>query len=403
MAVAMLSCKKESNSPDITKTIVLPANGSSVIQASNKFAFNFLNATIQQDNSNNNKLISPLSIYLALSTVYNGTDNATKDSIAKTLQLSGIDINDLNAICKSIITQLPDEDSRVQFSIANSIWYNQNIQPLNTFLQTGKSYYNALIQSLDFNDLSSVNTINNWAAQNTNNKIKSIISNISSDDLMYLINAIYFNGKWQYAFASSNTHNADFYLQDGSSKSVPFMTQDATFNFYTDSLLSLIELPYGSGNSYSMYIALPKNHQQLVNTFSALMNEKTLSDAISKMSKLNVHLNIPEWEYGYALNDMKPELATLGMGLAFNKSADFSNMYNPDQVKPYITQAIHKTYIKVNEEGTEAAAVTAIGIGTTAILNPYFFTADHPFLYTIIEKQTGAVLFTGIVNDPSLN
>ena len=233
IAATITSCQKESNTPDITKTIVLPANGTSVVNANNNFAFNFLHATLQQNNDNNNKLISPLSIYLALSMVYNGANNATKDSIAKTLQLSGININDLNAVCNALITQLPQEDNKVQFSIANSIWYNKNtVQPLTSFLNTQKQYYNAETNPMNFGDPSAVNTINNWAADKTNQKITHVLDATSPDDLMYLINAIYFNGAWKYAFKPSDTHSDNFYLADGSSKSVSFMKQNISSKLF---------------------------------------------------------------------------------------------------------------------------------------------------------------------------
>ncbi len=404
IAATITSCQKESNKPDVTKTIVLPANGASVVNANNTFGFNFLHATLQQDKDNSNKLISPLSIYLALSMVYNGADNATKDSIAKTLLLSGIDINDLNTVCNALITQLPQEDNRVQFSIANSIWYSKTLfQPLPSFLNTQQNYYDAVTQALDFNDPSSAKTINDWVAENTNNKITKILDNTSSDDLMYLINAIYFNGAWKYAFKTSDTHIDNFRLTDGSTKPVSFMKQNISANYYDDNQFTLIELPYGGGKSYSMYIALPKNEQEPVSSFTSLINENILENAITKMDTINIELDIPKWEYAYSIDDMKPELASLGMGIAFGDNADFSAMYDPTQVNPYISKAIHKTYIKVNEAGTEAAAVTAIGIEFTSVNTPPVLKVDHPFLYTIVEKQTGTVLFAGIVNDPSEN
>jgi serine protease inhibitor len=176
VAILLLaSCKKDSIVPDVTKTIILPANGASVVNSNNIFGFNFLHAALAQDNTDKNKLISPLSIYMALSMVYNGAGSSTKDSIAKTLQFSGIDINDLNTVCNALITQLPQEDNKVQFSIANSIWYNKNsFQPLTSFLNTQQQFYNAETNALDFSDPSSVNMINNWAAEKTNNKIREI-------------------------------------------------------------------------------------------------------------------------------------------------------------------------------------------------------------------------------------
>jgi serpin B len=299
---------------------------------------------------------------------------------------------------------LPQEDNKVKLSIANSIWYKQNTyQPIPSFLDAVQVNYDASVNPLNFDDPSSVTKINNWVAEKTNNKIPKIIDNISSNDLMYIINAIYFNGAWKYAFNTSNTSNGIFYLQDGSSKSVPFMNQKLTTKKYTDSLISMIELPYGGGKSFSMYILKPVDQLKPLNTFCASLNQDYLQNAISKMDSATVQLQMPKWEYSYKIENMKSELAQLGMGIAFAGDADFSKLYDPSQVKPFISKAIHKTYIKVSEEGTEAAAVTAIGMEVTA--TPIFnvFNLDHPFLYIIIEKQTGTILFLGTVNDPGIN
>lgn len=397
------SCTKTVINPDDhTNTIVLPENGSSVINANNQFAFDFFHATLDQDPENNNKLISPLSIYLALSMVYNGSDNETKEAIAQALGLSGVDLNSLNSVCKALLTQFPKEDSRVQLDIANSIWYRQNsYQPFPSFLNAVEEDYHASVRGLDFNDPKSVGIINKWVADNTKNKISKIIENISADDLMYLVNAIYFNGKWQHAFKASDTKDDDFYLHDGSIKSVPFMTQKATSMMYQDESFTMIELPYGGGKGFSMYILKPDDNQKSVNEFAASLDPSVLGNAVNKMDSSTIQLKMPKWEYAYEIKNMQPELSAMGMGVAFGKNADFSKMYDPSQVKVQITKAIHKTYIKVDEKGTEAAAVTSIGIGTTSIELPPVLKLDHPFLYAIIEKQTGAILFLGMVNDPA--
>lgn len=400
-SIFVFSCQKEQNAPGSkTNIVVLPSGGDAVVQANNTFAFSFLRAMLQQDAENNNKLISPLSIYLALSMVYNGADNATKDSIAHALQLSGLNINTLNEVCQSLITQLPGEDSRVDFFIANSIWYNKNsYQPLPSFLTTVQNYYEASMQPTDFDDPFTVNTINSWGADQTHNKIKKIIDAVSPGDLMYLINAIYFKGAWQTKFPSSNTHDDVFYAAGGA-VTVPFMTNEMVAHLYADSLFRLVELPYGGGNSYSMYIALPVSEQMSANSLAAVITETMLTNAIHNMGSNEVKLTIPKWEYSYSIDNMQPALSLLGMDNAFTDSADFSKAYNSSQVKPQITKAVHKTYIKVDEEGTEAVAVTEIGFGVTDISIPYPFVIDHPFLYAIIEKQTGAILFTGILNTP---
>jgi len=402
LAILSFTCSK--NKPiilDETQSVILPSNGPEIINANNHFAFAFFKATLAQDTLNNNKLISPLSIYLALSMVYNGADNATKDSIAQTLQLSGIDINNLNSVCQALISQLPKEDNKVQMNIANSVWYRQNsFPPLASFLDILQNNFQASAQGLNFNDPSSVNTINDWVSQKTNNKIPTIIQRIDPSDLMYLINAVYFNGSWQHGFKTSDTYNDNFYLQKGTTKSVPFMQQEIKANIFRDSTFSMVELPYGSGKSFSMYILKPSNQEESISGFASSLNENILTNAISKMDSSTVELQMPKWEYSYEVQDMRPELSMLGMGIAFGNNADFSKIYGTTPTNVYISKAIHKTYIKVDEVGTEAAAVTAIGFTTTAIQLSQVFKLDHPFLYAIIEKQTGAVLFLGMLNEP---
>jgi serine protease inhibitor len=405
---AMLdSCKKENGSfTEKNQSISLPSEGSAVVTANNEFAFNFLQSTLSTDTVADNKLISPLSVYLALSMVYNGAGTATADSMAKVLQLSGIDLGSLNSVCQSLVSQFPKEDNAVQLSIANSIWYAQNTyQPYDSFLHTTQTDYDATVQSINFKDPGSVNTINNWVAQKTNNKIPSVISSIDPSDLMFLINAIYFNGSWKYAFNTADTYNDIFHLGNGTSEKVPFMKQMIKLNLSYDSSFTLLELPYGSGKSYSMYIALPADTLQPISSFAAMMNADLLSKAISNMDSAGVDLEIPKWSCSYAIMNMSPELSALGMGVAFTDAADFSKIYDPSQVQVYISKAIHKTFINVSESGTQAAAATVIGIAylTSNPSAPPVIKFNHPFLYSIIEKQTGTVMFMGIVNDPAKN
>lgn len=404
LILLLASCAKTNTIPDQkTQIIVLPPNGASVINASNAFAFEFFHSMLKNEADRGNKIISPLSIYLALSMVYNGADHATKDSIEKVLQLKGIDINSLNAVCNTLISSLPGEDNKVRLDIANSIWYRKNsYQPFTSFLNLIRNDYQATVSGLNFDDPNAVNTINNWVSEKTNGKISTVLQSISPADLMFLINAIYFNGRWKYAFNGSNTTNDAFYLQDGTQKAVPFMKQTIRTKMFTDSAYTILELPYGGGKAYSMYLLTPFNHHESLKTFALAIDQNRLSEALNKMDSASVNLQMPKWEYAYELNDMRPELSMLGMGIAFSGAADFSKIYDRSQISVYISKAIHKAYIKVNEEGTEAAAVTVIGMEYTNLpAAPPVFKLDHPFLYAIIEKQTGAVLFLGMVNDPA--
>lgn len=398
------SCKKNPVMPDQKTTpIVLPPNGAEVVAAGNQFAFDFFHATLNEDVSEKNKLVSPLSIYLALSMVYNGADHATKDSMDKALRLHGIDINTLNAVCSTFVKSLPGEDNRVQINIANSIWYrNEGYQPYPSFLGLVQNSYDAEIKPLDFADPNSVNMINKWVAEKTKGKIPRVLDQISPDDLMFLINAIYFNGKWKHAFKASNTRSENFYANGVTPKPVPFMIQKMVTPLYSDENITIAELPYGGGNSFSMYILMPNGSQSLKECIANL-NPQTFRQSLEKMDSSDFEIHLPRWEYSYELPDMKPELSGLGMGIAFTPQADFSKIYDETQTRVQITKAIHKTYIKVNEEGTEAAAVTVIGIGMTAMPQPRILKIDHPFVYAIVEKQTDAVLFLGTVNDPSAN
>ena len=407
LILGLCSCSKTPVQGDITQSISLPAGGSSVIGASNQFAFQLLQSTLQQDASTTNKLISPLSVYFALGMAWNGAASATRDSMSAALQLRGADTTALNEVCQSLLTQLPREDNHVILSIANSIWYRQNaIQPLPSFLSLMQSDYLATVQSLNFNDPTSVSTINSWVAQATDQKILTIMQSIDPGDVMYLINAVYFNGSWEFAFDVANTKTNNFYLANGSTEQAPFMEQQFTTRLYQNSSFTLVELPYGGGNSFSMFIAMPASPSQSITNFMNTFNQSTLEQAMAALDSQYIELTMPKWEYNYSVLDMKPELTQLGMGIAFNNSqnADFSNLYQAPPGQVYISKVVHKTWIEVNETGTQAAAATAVGIhSTTAPPPPPKIILDHPFFYAIVEKQTGAVLFTGILYDPLQN
>jgi serine protease inhibitor len=398
--LAFVSCKKDGVSPAESKVLLLPAMSGTIINASNKTAFSLFDQVLSL-NENNNTLISPLSIYMALGMVYNGADNATRDSIAKVLELSGTEVDNLNSTAKALIEQLPQEDNKVTFSIANSIWYRNNgVQPIQSFLDITEENYKATISPVDFSSPQAVTSINNWVSEKTKGKIDKLVDQVSGDDLMYLVNAIYFNGNWQYAFKPSDTFTDLFHISENNTVSIPFMLQEVTVRYASNEDFEMVELPYGSGKAFSMFIMLPKQAGIPINQFAGTLNESLLETAMTLLKPTKIRVIIPKWEYSYNMEKLKDQLTALGMGIAFSDNADFSKMY-PAKVE--ITRAIHKTYIKVNEEGTEAAAATAVGIGLTAVQVLPAFKADHPFLYIIAEKQTGTILFTGILNDPSKN
>lgn len=394
----IVSCKKTViNPPDIAKAIVLPENGNSVVQANNEFAFNFLRSVMENDKTSTNKLISPLSIHMALSMVYNGAANSTKDSMQGALQLNTISTGDLNNTYRSAIEQIPAADNKITLSIANSIWYRQEIQPVPGFLDIVNNYYEALISPLNFNNASSVDTINQWVSEKTKGKIPEVLKKIDPNDLMFLINAIYFKGDWKHQFDKNDTRNDAFYTDNNSPVSAPFMYLKDTINYFANDSLQMIQLPYGAGN-FNMYILLPEDNIRL-DDLASHITAPSLQNWQRNSHLENFELYFPKFRYSYSIDDMRQELAALGMDIAFTDYADFSNMYS---VPVEITKAVHKTYIEVNEQGTEAAAVTSIGISETAIPVPNVVKVNHPFIYLIQEKTSGFILFVGVVYDPTL-
>jgi serine protease inhibitor len=399
--LGMASCKKDTNPPPAYKDLQLPAEAGTIINSSNITAFKIFNKVLSSE-ENQNTLVSPLSIYMALGMVYNGADNATRDSIGRVLEIEGNGVDNLNATAKALIEQLPGEDNKVSMSIANSIWYKKNdVQPIQSFLDICNENFKAIISALDFSSPSALANINSWVSDKTNGKIPKILESIDDSDLMFLVNAIYFNGSWKYSFDPANTYNTVFHGAQGHEINTPFMSQELTVSGTSNENFELVELPYGTGKAFSMFIILPKNASVKLNPFVATLNESILADAIAQMQESKMKIIIPKWEYSYNWENFKDQLKAMGMAIAFTDSADFSKMY-PRKV--HITKAVHKTYIKVNEAGTEAAAATAIGITlTSAPSQPREFRADHPFVYIIAEKQTGTILFTGTLSDPSKN
>ncbi|TAM96915.1 MAG: serpin family protein [Chitinophagaceae bacterium] len=387
--------------PVSSQPIKLPSDGEQVVAAQNEFALRLFKQTLQNDNSDANKLISPLSVYLDLSMVYNGAAGSTQTALQQAMQLNGIDTNLLNQTNEALITGLPKEDPAIQLNIANSIWYkNRGIQPLSSFLDITNKYYQSQVTGADFSP-ATVTQINNWVADATHQKINSIIQQIDPSDIMYLINAIYFKGQWKYSFNPKSTQNNTFYTSTGKQVQAPFMYQEDTFKYISDNSAQMIELPYGNGD-FNMYVILP-NEGISLHQFTGSFDENTLAGFSPNLKAQKVKLYLPKWKYSYEVNNMIPELSNMGMEVAFSNRADFSNMY-PAASGIFINKVIHKTYIAVDEQGTEAAAVTAIGVVATSVgagSQLPVMDVNRPFLYVIAEKNTGAILFIGEVNNPA--
>lgn len=399
-ALTFASCHKTIQGPGVDTPLDLPVGSTAVTDAANQFAINAFQQTLKTEPAGPNTLISPLSIYLALDMVYNGAAGSTADSMAAALQLSGVPLGQLNAVSHALLQQLPKEDSKVQLSIANSIWYATKFPaPAPGFKDSMTNSYQGAVQPLDFTNSGSLNTINSWVSKNTAGKIPQLLKQLDPALVMLLVNAVYFNGSWFHGFPSSATQNEPFVTSTGSTATVPFMNQTALLRLHSDSNLIMVEMPYGTGKAFDMYLVLPVNRTQSINSFVSGLNATTLGQALNNLDSAKIDLTMPKWEYSYGIDNMKPELTALGMGIAFSDNANFTSMYPGEQTN--ISQVTHKTYISVSENGTTAAAVTSVGIVTTDAPAILAVKLDHPFVYFIREKTTGLILFIGIVNDPS--
>lgn len=396
----LISCKKSDLPGD--RTISLTKSQKVIVNSSNTFGLNLFKSITKNEDPTQNIFISPLSISLALSMTYNGAANSTRDSIQKTLGIEGLTTDEINKSCSDLINALKVLDPKVIMEIANSIWYDQFLPVKPDFLEINKTYFDAEVTMANFKESATLNLINSWVNTKTHGKIPTILESIPNDVVMYLINAIYFKGTWKYEFDKAKTAKQDFTLKDGTILSTDFMVQKSSFNYLKSDQFSALELPYGDGN-FSMVILLPETGKTykdiLVNMNDT--NWKLWNESLKETSNIQVYL--PKFRLSYKSN-LNSILCSMGMSIAFDSNnADFSNIDGNKDL--YISKVLHKTFVEVNEEGTEAAAATAVGISIRSAgpgENTIYFKADKPFVYVIKEKNTNAILFMGLLQKPGI-
>jgi serpin B len=397
MLCVIFSCNDSKNVNQVVKPyepIELTASQTQQVSADNSFAFDLLK-TINMSESSGNFFISPLSITQALGMAYNGAAGATKTAMETALRRNGFSTDEINAYYKKLVDALLAADSSTRLKIANSIWTRKDFPVLQSFYDVNTAFYGAKVQSLDFTQPSAKDIINNWCSQNTNGKIPFVIDQISDDVVMYLINAVYFKGIWKSQFKTSDTFDGSFAATTGAVP-VKYMKQENTFNYFGNDSVQCAELPYGNG-AFSMVVVLPASKysvDQIVNK----LNSSTWKHWQESMRPIQLHVEFPKFKFSYKtlLNN---SLSQLGMGVAFADFADFSKIANGGGLK--ISRVLHNTFVAVDEEGTEAAAVTAVEIGVTSV-GPQIasFIVNRPFLFFIKEKSTGTILFAGKILKP---
>lgn len=397
MAMSVFSgCKKEmvDEGPNTPNIRPLTVQEQKTVSSSNDFAFRSF-AELSREAQEDNIFISPLSISMALTMTYNGADVETKEAIRQALGLELSSDEEINKSFKDLAVLLQGIDKKVIFTSANSLWHSNMVRLQGPFVQTNKTYFDATVQGLDFASPAAVDQINNWVKNKTNDKIDKIIEEIRRDQVLFLINAIYFKGTWTYPFDKSLTKPGQFQLENGSSITHDFMSmKKGEYLHYRDNSVDMIDLPYGN-EQYSMTIVMPSGDNK-VQDIIPLLNPTSLNTWLAQGQKIGKELQMPKFkmEYEKQLNAM---LIKLGMGVAFTGGANFSRMIEGHS-NLAISEVKHKTFVEVNEEGTEAAAVTSVGIELTSM--PSAYRVDRPFVFMIREKSSGAILFIGKLMQP---
>jgi len=370
-----------------------------LVDSLNDFSFEFYKKLLE--NNDDNIFFSPYSIFVALSMVYEGASGNTAVEMQNILN-----ILQNNSVTQSsfgrIYNLLNQNQDGYTINTANAFWTHQDYKFLDSYLKLLESYYMAEANELDFSkNVEAAEIINTWIEEQTNDKIKDMIKPSMLSDLTKLVltNAIYFKGLWEKQFDPDDTYETDFKISNDKTVKTDMMfytDENSTFNYTETDGLQVLELDY-KDNDLSMLILLPKENN--ISTAESALNAKNLTNWRNDLEKNEIIVKIPKFKFEteYNLNDV---LKNMGVIDAFRPGvADFSKMDGTKNL--FISKVLHKAFIEVNEEGTEATAATAIIVELTAVMTTEF-NADHPFIFIIQHRETGAVLFMGKVIDPSV-
>jgi serpin B len=368
--------------------------------ANNRFGFNLF-AELRKTESEKNVLISPASVAMAFAMAYNGAAGDTQRAMAAALQIQRYTLDELNKANAALLKSLTTADPKVQLAIANSLWARQGVGFKDDFLKRNTDFLGASVSELNFDDPNASAIINGWCAKHTKDKIKKIVADrIDPDTVLYLINAIYFKGEWTAKFNKAMTKELPFTLADGKPKQHPLMFQAGKFGYFQTNEFQAVSIPFGGGRM-SFYVFLPSQQSDL-NAFCRRLTAENWDKWMQQFQTRDGDLWLPRFKLEYETSLVAP-LQALGMSIAFQPHrADFSAMRSPPP-NLFISEAKHKTFVEVNEEGAEAAAVTSIGISVTSVQIPpprFSMKVDRPFVCAIRDNQTGAILFLGAIVEP---
>ena len=375
----------------------IPATTQAVAASANQFSFNLFQE-ISRDQGATTVFISPFSASMALAMAYNGAAGKTETDMAATLGFAGLSRTEINESYKRLYDLLTGLDRRVTVKIANSVWHHNTFSVLSEFIERNQTYFNAEVRPADFRNPATVDLINDCCDRHTNARITKILDQLQANDLMALLNALYFKGTWTYEFDKSQSRDRPFTLQNGNPVNCRMMSVTGSFDYFSADDVQGVDLPYGGG-LYSMTLLVPGS-TQTVDELAARLTAEQWAQWKRRLQLSNGTVMMPrlKLEYEIVLDDI---LSRLGMAIAFNSAlADFSAISK--DIPLYITLVKQKTFLQVDEEGTEAAAVTAVTLGykSTGPAKGSLLQADRPFLLMIRDHAADAILFIGKIMEP---
>jgi serpin B len=367
-----------------------------IVGGANAFTFDLLREATRTLPPDSNAFLSPLSASMALGMALNGANGETFTGMQAALRLTGLSEPDFNQGYRNLISLLGGLDSRTEMRIANSMWGRQGLSMIPAFTDAGRTFFDAEVRSLDFSSPSAVETINQWVSGKTNKKIPQLLDEIGRDEVLFLINAIYFKGKWRETFDPKDTRDGPFHGADGRDRTTPLMRQQKTLRYDETPDYQAVDLLYGNG-AFAMTVLLPKPGRNPGELLTRL-DPPGWNTLTGRFHEAEVNLTFPRFrlEYTRRLND---DLKALGMEVAFDQSrADFYRIADVRPERLYLSRVDQKTFVEVNEEGTEAAAATSVGVSVTSVPEVFEMKVDRPFVFAIRERLSGTVMFLGLMN-----
>jgi serine protease inhibitor len=359
----------------------------------NAFGLKLL-AQTRQAAPGKNVFLSPVGLALALSMAANGAQGETLRQMLATLQLEA-GAPDLNEANQALLEHLSKLDAKVKLEIANSLWTASDAKIKSTFLDVMHQSYQAEVASVDFKDPAMAQKINDWCSEHTHGKIPKMVQPPLGLNRLILLDAIYFKGDWTAPFDKKLTHDMPFTLGNGQTVQHPRMSRTGDFEYYENDAFQAVRLPY-AGRVASMYVFLPKKS---LDDFAQNLTMENWQQWTRRFRSEKGTLELPRFKLENEY-DLKPVLSAMGMPLPFTRQANFHGIADEPLYIDWIKQ---KTYVDVNEEGTEAAAVTGIGVRASVVRReepPFHMVVDRPFFLAIRENETGAILFLGTITDP---